>query len=161
MISTAPASASPRRGMVIIEVLVSLLIFGMAAVGLMEAITASAKTAVAAQQELRMLLRLQSRLTEVSKFPDIAKLYENPPRASDPDEFGVQTTVEIEKLEDQITAQDKQEVKDMYHITVRAFYDNFGQTGEVSADTIRYARLYSTRGGATATPATPNPAAPQ
>ena len=158
MISTALPPGRPRRGLVIIEVLVSLLIFGMAAVGLMEAITASAKTAVSAQQELRMLLRLQSRLTEVSKFPDIAKLYDSPPRASDPDEFGVWTSVEIEKLENLTTAQDKQEVKDMYRITVTAHYDSYGQEGEVTAETVRYARLYSTRGGATATPATPNPA---
>lgn len=144
----------PPRGMVIMEVLISLLIFGMTAVGFMQAITASAQTAVSAQQELRMLLRLQSRLTEVSKAPDIARLYENPPRPSDPDSFGVWTRVEITKYENQFTDKDKQEVRDMYHITVTATYDNFGQTNETSADTVRYARLYSTRAGA-ASPAAP------
>lgn len=145
--------------MVIMEVIIALLIFGMAAVGLMQAITASAQTAVTAQQELRMLLRLQSRLTEVSKDPDIAALYDQPPRPSDPDEYGVWTRVEIIKLENEITEYDKQPVNDMYRIIVTAYYDNFGQTGEISADTVRYARLYSTRAGAA--PQAPGPTPPQ
>lgn len=155
------ASARARRGgVVIMEVLVALLIFGMAAVSLMGAIVSSAKTAVIAQQEMRMLLRLQSRLNEVSKDPDIARLYEDPPRASDPDEFGVWTSVEITKYENEFTEKDKQEVRDMYHIKVTAYYDNFGTTGEITAETDRYARLYAARGGATNAPPPP-PAAPQ
>jgi type II secretory pathway pseudopilin PulG len=156
LISSPP---SAHRGMVIMEVIIALLIFGMAAVGLMQAITASAQTAVAAQQELRMLLRLQSRLTEVSKDPDIARLYENPPADSDPDEYQVWTRVKIVKYEDEFTEIDNQPVNDMYHITVTAYYENFGQTGEISADTVRYAKLYATRAGAN--PQAPGPTPPQ
>jgi hypothetical protein len=43
----------------------------------------------------------------------------------------------------------------MYRIRVTGFYDNFGQAGEMSAETLRYGRLYQTTGtgGAAAPPA--------
>lgn len=149
----------PRRGMVIMEVLVALLIFGMAAVGLMQAITVSAQTAVRAQQELRMLLRLQSALTETGKFPNIQERYkEKPVYQTDPDEYGVYTRTEITLLEDITTEKDGQPVNDMYHILVIAFYDDgFGKRGQTTAETVRYARLYSTT-GATAGGGAPAPA---
>ena len=58
------------------------------------------------------------------------------------------TRTEIIKLEDITTEIDKQPVNDMYRIVVTAFYDNFGQTGEMTAETIRYAKLYSATGAA-------------
>ncbi len=152
---TAPA----RSGMVIMEVLCALLVFGMAAVGLMRAITVSAQSAVVAQQELRMLLRLQSTLNETSKYSKIEQLYEDKPiNVTDPDELGVWTRTEIIKLEDITTEIDKQPVNDMYRIVVTAFYDNFGQTGEMTAETIRYAKLYSATGAAAGSvPSIPQP----
>ena len=156
----ANLTSHARRGMVILEVLIAVLFFGMAAVGLMQAITASAQTAVTSQQELRMLLRLQSRLTEVSKDQDSAQLYKDKPETtSNPDELGVWTRAVITKYEDIQTQIDKQPVNDMYHIEVTAFYDNFGQTGQISAETVRYARLYAKAGAAgAAAPPTPAPA---
>jgi len=141
---------SPSRGgMVIMEVLCALLVFGMAAVGLMRAITVSAQSAVVAQQELRMLLRLQSTLNETSKYSRIEQLYNDKPvNITDPDELGVWTRTEITKLENITTEIDGTVVNDMYHIKVSAFYENFGQEGEMTAETVRYAKLYSTTGAA-------------
>ena len=145
--------------MVIMEVLCALLVFGMAAVGLMRAITVSAQSAVVAQQELRMLLRLQSTLNETSKYSKIDQLYEDKPvNVTDPDELGVWTRTEIIKLENITTEIDKQPVNDMYRVVVTAFYDNFGQTGEMTAETIRYAKLYSATGAAAGSvPSIPQP----
>ena len=145
--------------MVIMEVLCALLVFGMAAVGLMRAITVSAQSAVVAQQELRMLLRLQSTLNETSKYSKIEQLYEDKPiNVTDPDELGVWTRTEIIKLEDITTAIDGQPVNDMYRVIVTAFYDNFGQTGEMTAETVRYAKLYSATGAAAGSvPSIPQP----
>jgi Tfp pilus assembly protein PilV len=145
----ASHKSTARGGMVIIEVLMALLIFGMAAVGLMRAITVSAQVAVVAQQELRMLLRLQSALTETSKYPNIEERYkEKPVYVTDPDDYGVYTRTEITLLEDITTAIDGQPVNDMYHIRVTAYYENFGKRGESSAETVRYARLYAATGAA-------------
>ncbi len=158
MTMKARSLSKPAGGMVIIEVLMALLIFGMAAVGLMRAITVSAQTAVRAQQELRMLLRLQSALTETSKYPNIEERYrEQPVYVTDPDDYGVYTRTEITLLEDITTEIDGQPVNDMYHIRVTAYFDNFGTRGEASAETVRYARLYATTGAAAgaAPPAAP------
>jgi Tfp pilus assembly protein PilV len=133
-----------RGGMVIMEVLCALLIFGMAVVGLMKALTISARSASISQQELRMILRLQSRLNETSKYPKIDELYNTEPvKTTDPDDLGVWTRTEIIKIED-VTNSEGQPLNDMYHIVVTAFYDDFGRTGQLSADTVRYAKLYNT-----------------
>lgn len=147
-----------RGGMVIMEVLCALLVFGMAAVGLMRAITVSAQSAVVAQQELRMLLRLQSKLTETSKYSRIEQLYNDKPvNISDPDELGVWTRTEITKLEDITTEIDGTVLNDMYHIKVSAFYENFGQEGEMTAETVRYSKLYSSTPAAAGGIPTPPP----
>ena len=137
--------------MVIMEIIVALAIFGLAASGLIGALISSVKSATASQLELRMLLRLQSTLNEYSKYPRIQE-YENQTFETDPDELGIWTKAEVVKLED-ITNSEGQPLEDMYEIIVTAYYDNFGQVGEVKANTVRYARLYSTTG--TAGAATP------
>jgi Tfp pilus assembly protein PilV len=143
-----------RKGMVIMEVLCALLIFGMAVVGLMKALTVSAHNAVISQQELRMILRLQSRLNETSKYPKIDELYNTEPvKTTEPDDLGVWTRTEIIKLED-LQNSEGQPLNDMYHIIVTAYYDDFGKTGELSADTVRYAKLYNTAGAAANIPQT-------
>ena len=141
--------------MVIMEVLCALLIFGMAVVGLMKALTISAHSAVISQQELRMILRLQSRLTETSKYPKIDELYNTEPiKTTDPDDLGVWTRTEITKIEN-VENSEGQPLNDMYRIVVTAFYDDFGRTGELSADTVRYAKLYSTAAAAGGAPQVP------
>ena len=139
--------AKPRRGMILMELIMSIAIFGMVALGLMRALSIGAQTAVAGQLELRMLLRLQSTLTEYSKLQRM----EEGKYDSDPDDLGVITSTEIVKLDKMMNA-DGQELQDMYHIIVRAEYDNFGIKGEMTADTYRYARLYQPQTGAPAAP---------
>ena len=129
--------------MVIMEVLVALGVFGLAAMGLIKALTVAAQTAVVSQLELRMILRLQSTLTEYSK---IARIEEGRWQ-SDPDELGVWTETEVVPLED-IQNSEGQILNDMFRIRVTGYYDNFGQVGEMSAETLRYARLYQTTGAA-------------
>ena len=127
--------------MVIMEVLVALGVFGLAALGLIKALAVAAQTAVVSQLELRMILRLQSTLTEYSK---IARIEEGKWQ-SDPDELGVWTETEVVLLED-ILNSEGQPLNEMYRIRVTGYYDNFGQTGEMAAETLRYARLYQATG---------------
>ena len=136
-----------RRGMILMELIMAIAIFGMVALGLMRALSIGAQTAVVGQLELRMLLRLQSTLTEYSKLQRL----EEGTFDSDPDELGVITRTEIVKLDKMMNAEN-QELQDMFHIIVRAEYDNFGTKGEMVADTYRYARLYQPQTGAPAAP---------
>ena len=146
--------------MVLMEILCAIMIFGMAALGLMRALTVSAQNAIISQQQLRMLLRLQSKLTEYSKYPKIDEIYEsNPVSTTDPDDFGVSTRTEIIKLDKLETPEpNAQPMNDMYQIVVTASYEDFGHFEEVKASTIRYAKLYATTtsGGGAAIP-TPVP----
>ena len=142
-----PIHHSRPRGMILMELVMALAIFGMVALGLMRALSIGAQTAIIGQLELRMLLRLQSTLTEYSK----TQRMEEGKFDSDPDDLGVITHTEIIKLDKMQTA-DNQLLQDMYHIIVRAEYDNFGTKGEMIADTYRYARLYQTQTGAPAAP---------
>lgn len=144
-------SLRARAGMILMELVISIAIFGMVALGLMRALSIGAQTAVVGQLELRMLLRLQSTLTHYSK---VQRIEEGGPFDSDPDDLGVFTRTEIVKL-DKMENADGQVLADMYHIIVRAEYDNFGTKGEMIADTYRYARLYQTQAGAPAAPAAP------
>ncbi len=137
--------------MVLMEVLCALMIFGMAVTGLMKALTVSAHSAVISQQELRMILRLQSTLNETSKYPKIEDLYNEQNgqgKTTDPDDLGVWTRTEIIKL-DGVLNSEGQPLNDMYHIIVTAYYDDFGKSGQLQADTVRYAKLYGTTGGNT------------
>lgn len=134
-----------RSGVVLMELVVAICIFGMTALALMKALTIGTQTALISQVELRMILRLQSTLTEYSKVPNI----EEGAWTSDPDELGVYTQTEVVRL--QLLNADGQELPEMYHIIVRAFYENFGQRGEMMAETFRYARLYQSQAGGTLT----------
>ena len=153
-----PASIpSRRRGMVLMEVLAAIAIFGIVVTALMQALTQIAKSAALSRTELRMLLRLQSELNKYSKWPRIQE-FEGQTIKTDPDEIGVWTETQVIKLED-IQTMEKQPLQDMYEIVVTAFNDTLG-TGEIhkqSAATVRYARLYSATGAAAGQPNTPTP----
>jgi type II secretory pathway pseudopilin PulG len=136
-----------RRGMILMEILLAMAIFGMTALGLMETIVTCAKLATENKMEMRMLLKLQSTLSEYSK---VAQIQEGTSK-SDPDEEGIYTEAVITKMED-IKNSEEQLLADMYHVKVTAFYNNYDRQAEVSAETIRYARLYQVTGGTQAIP---------
>lgn len=139
---------SRRHGMVLMEMLVAIGIFGIVVTALMQALTQVAKSAALSRTELRMVLRLQSELNKYSKWPRIQE-FEGQSIETNPDEIGVWTKTDIIKLED-IQNMEKQQLQDMYEIVVTAYSDTLGN-GEIhsqSASTVRYARLYSATGAA-------------
>ena len=143
-------------GVVLMEVLCAILIFGMSALALMKALTVWSRVAVDSQQELRMLLRVQSKINEISKYPKIEEL-EGQVFETNKDDLGVWTRAEVVKVEN-LENMEGQPLNEMYEILVTAFYDDFGRTGEVHANTIRYGKLYSTTNAAGGAPmATPPP----
>jgi hypothetical protein len=56
---------------------------------------------------------------------------------------------------------ENQPLNDMFEIVVTAYYDDFGQTGEVKANTVRYARLYATTNTPGSNQPQPQPTAPR
>jgi hypothetical protein len=146
---------SSAGGVVLMEVLCAILIFGMSALALMKALTVWSRAAVDSQQELRMLLRVQSKINEISKYPRIEEL-EGQVFETNKDDLGVWTRAEVVRIEN-LENMEGQPLNEMFEILVTAFYDDFGRTGEVHANTIRYGRLYSTTTAAGGAPATPQP----
>ncbi|MES2705394.1 MAG: hypothetical protein V4726_02215 [Verrucomicrobiota bacterium] len=138
-----------RAGLILLEMLMAIAIFGMVALGLMRALTIGAQTAIISQLELRMIQKMQSTLTEYSKVQVLQEgVYDVP--ATDID-MGVALRVQVEKMDKLLNA-DGQPLNDMYHIMVTAEYNNFGAKGQMTADTFRYANLYKTQAGGAAPP---------
>ncbi|RYD35253.1 MAG: type II secretion system protein [Verrucomicrobiaceae bacterium] len=137
-----------RSGMILLEMLMAIAIFGMVALGLMRALMIGAQTAIIAQMELRMIQKMQSTLTEYSKVQTLQEGAFDIP-ATDID-MGVVMRVQVEKMDKLLNA-DGQPLNDMYHIMVTAEYENFGTKGQMTADTYRYANLYKTQAGAVTT----------
>lgn len=128
------------QGFILLEVLLAIALFGVAGLGLVKALNFSAKAAVESQLDIRMMMRLQSALTLASK----AQQMEEYEIVSDPDELGVQVLTRVEEMPDEfLMNEDGQELQDMWLITVKAFWDRNGNTGEMEAQTWRYAPLYS------------------
>ena len=128
------------KGFVLLEVLLAIALFGIAGLGLVRALNFSAKAAVESQLDIRMMMRLQSALTLASK----AQQMEEYQVVSDPDELGVQVMTIVEEMpQDTLLNEDGEELRDMWLITVRAFWERNGQYGEMEAKTWRYAPLYS------------------
>ena len=146
---------SRRCGMVMMEMLAAIALFGIMVTALMQALTQVAQSAALSRTELRMLLRLQSELNKYSKWPRIQE-FENQTIETNPDEIGVWTKTQIIKLED-IQTFEQQPLQDMYEIVVTAYSDTLGsgQIHEQSASTVRYARLYSATGAAAGQVAAP------
>jgi Tfp pilus assembly protein PilV len=135
------------------EAMLALMLFGMCAVSLMKALAKSSKLAVETQMDSRLLIRLESKLTEFHKMNNIAE-WEGKTENSDPDELGVWTTTEVTRMEDLKTSGQQgnagQDVQQMYRVYVKAFYtvDWKSEPEMVDAQCWRYAPLYRTQGAA-------------
>ena len=138
--------------MILLEIIIALGIFGMCALGLMRAITVATQTAIDSQIQLRLVQRLQSSLTAVSKEPSIDQ-YVDQPLDSGTDRLGISTVTTVTRLENLETVEEEaaNPVQDMYLVTTIARYDTFDRKSEVSASIVRYGNLYKSTTGAGAT----------
>ena len=137
------------------EMMFALILFGMSAVGLIRALARTSQLAAESQMDVRMLLRLQSRLTEISKLTDITP-WKDKSETSTPDELGVWTETIVEEMKD-LKNEDGQELTQMYRIYVKAFYTVEWQKDPVmmDAEVWRFAPLYRTNSAAAAPAAAP------
>jgi hypothetical protein len=125
------------------------MLFGLAALGLMKALTAMSQAANASKMDLQMIGVLQSTLTQYSRMANIEETQR--PMVTEPDEFGVWTETEIREMNEKnglmLQTDDgqqggRQPLQQMFHVVVTAFWEADGQRGQMSADTYRYAPLY-------------------
>lgn len=126
-----------RHGFLLLEVLLALMVFGIAATGFMVALKQMAKAADSTQQELRITRILESALDEAVSLPT---LEEGVTSAVVPDtNIEIDTTVELLK---ELETAEGQLLQEMYRVNVTAhwFADNAWQ--ERSAETWRYGRMY-------------------
>lgn len=119
------------------EVLMAIGFFGMAAVGLTRAIALSAEAANRTQVELSMLNKLQSALTEAHKTPQL----EEEAFVSDPDVMGVSIKTEFLPIEE-MENEDGQILQNMWLVRCTAFWERNGEETQMVAETFRFAPMY-------------------
>lgn len=129
-----------RKGFLLLEVLLALGVFGIAATGFAVALHRTADLAELAQQKLKMDRLLESALAEAMSLPTL----EEGTSSVQPEEMYEQnleiaTTIE---LLPEMENEDGQLLQEMYLIQVVARWFENGVQQEQMAETWRYSRLY-------------------
>jgi len=156
-VRSAPMAIRQREaGVALIEVILAVALFGMAALGILQALTLMSQAANNAKMELRMMAVLESTLTQFARQPTIEETAR--PIISEPDESGVWTETRIIEMNekngnllqtDESEQGGRQQLQQMYHIIVTAYWEFGGLRGETTADTYRYGPLFQQTGAGT------------
>jgi prepilin-type N-terminal cleavage/methylation domain-containing protein len=128
---------SVRRGFLLLEMVLALAVFGIAATGFVVALHRMAAVATLAQSELRITRILDSALDETLSLPVLVEGV----TASTVAEAGIELETTIEVL-DKMENQDGQFLQEMYRIEVRARWFDNSNWQERAVETWRYGRLY-------------------
>lgn len=132
-----PRRSFSRSGFLLLEMVLALAVFGMAATGFTVALNRMAATASLAQSELRITRILDSALDEVLSQPAI----EEGSDTIEIGETGIELETNIERIED-LENEEGQLLQDMFLIQVRAKWNENGRTQERVAETWRYGQMY-------------------
>lgn len=128
-----------RRGFLLLEMVLALAVFGIAATGFTVALHRMAAAAALVQSELRITRMLDSALDETLSLP----MLEEGETESEIGEAGheIKFVTTIEPLEE-LQNEDGQLLQEMYRIEVKATWFENGQNQERSVETWRYGRMY-------------------
>lgn len=131
-------SAQPiRRGFLLLEMVLALGVFGIAATGFAVALRRMSQAAQLAQSELRITRILDSALDETLSLP----VLEEGVTSTTVGETGIDLDTTISLLED-LETEEGQPLSEMFRIEIVArWYDN-GEWLERAVDTWRYGRMY-------------------
>lgn len=130
------AGNKSRRGFVLLEVVLAIGVFAIAATGFVVALHKTDELAAMAQRELRIMRVLDSALKEAVSLP----VLEEGRTTVELEETGMEIETLIEPME--MENQDGQLLQEMFRIKVTAFWRENGEWQERDAETWRYARLY-------------------
>ena len=125
-----------RRGFALLEVLLAVAVFSMAATGFVVALHKTGEVAAATQREVRITRALESALHEALSLPTL----EEGKTTLELEDSGMEIDTLIEPIE--IENQDGQLLQEMFLIEVTVFWLEDDDWQERSAYTWRYARLY-------------------
>lgn len=126
-----------RKGYLLLEVVLAMAIFSLAATGFTLALQKAADASDMAAREMQITRILASALDEALAVP----VLEEGEAVMELDERQVDIQTVYERMEE-MENQDGQLLQDMWRITVTAFYMQDGAEMERSAVTLRYGRLY-------------------
>lgn len=132
----------PRRsrGFLLLEVILALGIFGIAATAFAVALQKTAELASQAQNEVRITRLLESALAEAMSYPVLEEGTTTVP-VEEMSALGMEIDTLVELLPE-MENQDGRLLQEMYRIRVTAHWFENGQWREESAETWRYSRLY-------------------
>ena len=123
---------SVRRGFLLLEMVLALAVFGMAATGFVVALHRMSATASMAQSELRITRILDSALDETISLPVLEEGSTN----STVGETGIELDTDIELIED-LENEEGQLLQEMYRIEIRAIWFDIGEWRERTVDSWR------------------------
>jgi prepilin-type N-terminal cleavage/methylation domain-containing protein len=128
-----------RRGFLLLEMVLALAVFGIAATGFAVALHRMADTAALAQSEMRITRILESALDETLSLPVLEEGETETEMGEPGSEIKFLTTVE---LLDEMENEEGQLLQEMYRIEVKANWYANGEWQERIVETWRYGRLY-------------------
>ena len=129
-----------RRGFLLLEVLLALGVFGIAATGFAMALDRTADLATLAQRKVKITRLLESALAEAMSYPVLEEGVTSV-AVEEMVEADLQIDTTIELLPE-IENEDGQLLQEMYRIEVRAVWWDNAERQEQVAETWRYSRLY-------------------
>jgi len=127
----------PRRGFLLLEMVLALAVFGMAATGFVVALHRMSAAASLAQSELRITRILDSALDETLSLP----LLEEGQTNTTVGDTGIELDTTIELIED-LENEEGEILQEMYRIEIRARWFANSQWQERIVETWRYGRMY-------------------
>lgn len=131
-----------RRGFLLLEMVLALGVFSMAAVGFVVALHRMSVLASSAQREMQVTRILDSALDETLSLP-VLEEGETEVEIEDPNDSSssIKIVTAVELLEE-MENEDGQLLQEMYHIIVRARWMENREPVEREVDTWRYGRMY-------------------
>ncbi len=134
---TTTRQPTRKRGFLLLEMVLALGVFGMAATGFAVALHRMGQAAQLAQSELRITRILDSALDETLSLPTMEEGETNTPVG----DSGLELDTTIKLIED-LQTEDGQQLAEMYHIQIVAKWFENGAWQERAVDTWRYGRMY-------------------
>ena len=128
-----------RRGFLLLEMVLALAVFGIAATGFAVALHRMAATANLAQKELRITRILDSALDETLSLPVLEEGETDAEIGEGENTISLLTTVE---LLEEMQNEEGQLLPEMYRIEVKATWSEDRQPQERTVETWRYGRMY-------------------
>jgi len=126
-----------KRGFLLLEMILALAVFGIAATGFAVALKRMADAASLAQSELRITRILDSALDETLSLPVLEEGVTN----TSVGETGIELDTTISLLEE-LQNEEGQILQEMFLINVTAKWFDNGQWYDRSVETWRYGRMY-------------------